>query len=83
MPPMSQWKASNCFTHWRKHAKQKIRDNKQIQAQKERHANSIILKSCDTTVLKTLPLVVQCNVMFADECASTKLLVQESLRFWS
>ena len=51
------------------HAKQKIRDNKQMQAQKQIHAsqlwqqgvNNVILKSCDIIVLKTLPLVVQCK----------------------
>ena len=52
------------------HAKQKIPDNKQMQAQKQIHAsqlwqqglNNVILKSCDTIVLKTLPLVVQCKI---------------------
>ena len=61
MSPMSQWKASNCFTRRWRPAKQKIRDNKQIQAQKQINANDIILKSCDTILLKTLPLVVQCK----------------------
>ena len=40
-----------------------------MQAQKQIHAsqlcqqglNDVILKSCDTIVLKTLPLVVQCK----------------------
>ena len=40
-----------------------------MQAQKQMHAsqlwqqglNDVILKSCDTIVLKTLPLVVQCK----------------------
>ena len=70
MYPMSQWKARNCSTQRRQHTKQKIRDNKQMQAQKQIHAsqlwqqglNDVILKSCDTTVLKTLPLVVQCKI---------------------
>ena len=70
MPPMSQWKASRCSTQRRYHAKQKIGDNKQMQAQKQIHAsqlwqqwlNDVILKSCDTIVLKTLPLFVQCKM---------------------
>ena len=41
-----------------------------MQAQKQVYArqlrqqalNDVILKSCDTTVLKTLPLVVQCKI---------------------
>ena len=34
-----------------------------MQAHKQIHArlNDVILKSCDTIVLKTLPLVVQCK----------------------
>ena len=70
MPPMSQWKASRCSTQRRYHAKQKIGDNKQMQAQKQIHAsqlwqqglNDAILKSCDTIVLKTLLLFVQCKM---------------------
>ena len=42
--------------------------------------NHVILKLCDTIVLKTLPLVVQCK-FFADECARTKPLVRKTLRF--
>ena len=70
MPPMSQWKASRCSTQRWYHAKQKIGDNKQMQAQKQIHAsqlwqqglNDAILKSCDTIVLKTLLLFVQCKM---------------------
>ena len=70
MSPMSQWKASHCSTQRWWHAKQKIRGNKQMQAQKQIHAsqlwqqglNDVILKSCDTIVLKALPLVVQCKI---------------------
>ena len=43
---------------------------RKLQEQKQMHAsqlwqqglNDVILKSCDTTVLKTLPLVVQCKI---------------------
>ena len=74
MSPMSQWKA-----------KQKIRDNKQMHASQlwQQGLNDAILKSCDTIILNTLPLVVQYKFFFADECANTKLLARKSLRFLS
>ena len=39
MSPMSQWKASSHCTQRRKHAKPKIRGNKQMHAQKEIHTS--------------------------------------------
>ena len=69
-----------------------------MQTQKQIHAsqswqqglNDVILKSCDTTVLKTLPLVVQCKIfrwwVRKHETISTKkftfLIVTLSIKLW-
>ena len=76
-------------------AKQKVRGNKQMQVHRQIHQlwlqqglHTIRTKwrrdqPCDTIESKTITWVANCKFFLADECASTKLLVRKSLRFWS
>ena len=55
-----------------------------MQAQKQIHAgqlwqqelNDVILKSCDTTVLKTLPLVVRCKIFRWSVCKHKTIITK-------